>query len=387
MGTFDVGHCGRLLVELRPLPAPRYERRAAAGIGGMCTTMSPMCTAGTTAYPDRVAHVPPGATMAGSPILMPTGSAVPRSAAKVGPGVWEQQVNAGVALHFSFEFDTSRSFAGSITHRSMGDLGMFGVACRRHTVHRRPDDLTRAADAYFLLTLQLAGAKQVTQGGRSATIRAGEFALYDSERPLTLDVGDGYRSVNVRFRKAALGAHDAEAFSELAARTFSTEHGIAPVVWSTILNLGSLAPAHQSAGILLAGSVIDMTATMLRAQAGITGPAGRDDRTRRRLAVQAYIDERLSDPDLRVETIAAACFVSVRHLHALFRDSGHTVAGWIRHRRVEACKRDLANPAARSVPVAAIGARWGFADPSHFGQVFKNTAGVTPAEFRRQALA
>ncbi|MEU5265207.1 helix-turn-helix domain-containing protein [Amycolatopsis sp. NPDC021455] len=325
--------------------------------------------------------------MAGSFSLLPTGSAVPRTAAEVGPGVWEQQVNAGVSLHFSFEFDTSRSFAGSITHRSLGDLGLFGVACRRHTVHRRPEDLTRAGDAYFLLTLQLAGAKQVTQAGRSATLRAGEFALYDSERPLTLDVGDGYRSVNVRFRKAALGAHDAEAFAELAARTFSTEHGIAPVVWSTILNLGSLAPAHQSAGILLAGNVIDMTATMLRAQAGITGPAGRDDRARRRQAVQACIDERLSDPDLRVETIAAACFVSVRHLHALFRDSGHTVAGWIRHRRVEACKRDLANPAARTVPVAAIGARWGFADASHFGQVFKNTAGVTPAEFRRQALA
>jgi len=70
-------------------------------------------------------------------------------------------------------------------------------------------------------------------------------------------------------------------------------------------------------------------------------------------------------------------------LHALFHGSGHTPAGWIRHRRVEACKRDLADPAAGTVPVAAIGARWGFADPSHFGQVFKAATGLTPAEFRR----
>ncbi|MBE8525140.1 helix-turn-helix domain-containing protein [Amycolatopsis sp. H6(2020)] len=321
--------------------------------------------------------------MAGSSILLPTGQAVPRTAAKVGPGVWEQQVNTGVSLRFSFEFDNPNAFAGSITHRAVGELGLFGVACLRHTVHRRPDDLTLAADASFLLTLQLAGTKQLTQGGRSTTLRAGEFALYDSERPLTLDVSDDYRSVNVRFRKAAVGAHDAEAFSHLVARKFSTEHGIAPVVWSTILSLGSLAPAHQSAGILVAGNVLDMTATMLRAHAGVTGPAGRDDRLRRRQAVQAYIDDRLSDPDLRVDTIAAACFVSVRHLHALFHGSGHTVAGWIRHRRVEACKRDLADPAAGTVPVAAIGARWGFADPSHFGQVFKAATGLTPAEFRR----
>ncbi len=325
--------------------------------------------------------------MAGSMSLLPTGRAVPRTAAKVGPGVWEQQVNTGVSLHFSFEFDDPGAFAGSITHRSVGELGMFGVACRRHTVHRRPDDLTLAGDASFLLTLQLAGTKQLTQDGRSATIRAGEFALYDSERPLTLDVSDGYRSVNVRFRKATVGAHDAEAFSHLVARKFSTDHGIAPVVWSAILSLGSLAPGHQSAGILVAGNVLDMTAAMLRAHTGSTGPLERDDRIRRRQAVLAHIDDRLSDPDLRVDTIAAACFVSVRHLHALFDDTGHTVTGWIRHRRVEACKRDLANPAARSVPVAAIGARWGLGGPSHFGQVFKNSTGLTPAEFRRQALA
>jgi AraC-like DNA-binding protein len=325
--------------------------------------------------------------MAGSVSLMPGGRAVPRTAARVGPGDWEQQVNTGVSLHFSFEFDNPRTFAGSITHRSLGELGMFGVACRRHTVHRRPDDLTLAGDASFLLTLQLAGTKQLTQDGRAATLRAGEFALYDSEQPLTLDVSDDYRSVNVRFRKAAVGPHDAEAFSHLVARKFSTDDGIAPVVWSTILSLGSLTPPHQSAGILVAGNVIDMTATMLRAHAGIAGPVERDDRTRRRQAVAAYIDERLPDPDLRVDTIAAAHFVSVRYLHALFRDSGYTVTGWIRHRRVEACKRDLANPAAHAVPVAAIGARWGFGDPSHFGQVFKNTTGITPAEFRRQALA
>lgn len=325
--------------------------------------------------------------MSGSMSLVTTERVVPRTAAEVGTGAWQEQVNSGVSLHFSFEFDDPRHFAGSITHRSMGALGMFGVACRRHTVHRRPDDLTLAGDAYFLLTLQLAGAKQLTQDGRSTTIRAGEFALYDSEQPLTLDVGDDYRSVNVKFRKAAVGAHDAAAFSHLVARKFSTEHGIAPVVWSTILSMGALAPSPRSAGILLAGNVIDMTATMLRAHAGIADPVEHDERTRRRQAVEAYIDERLADPDLRVDSIAAAHFVSVRYLHTLFRDSGHTVAGWIRHRRVEACKRDLANVAAGAVPAAAIGARWGLADPSHFGHVFKNATGSTPAEYRRQALS
>ncbi|MEU8632160.1 helix-turn-helix domain-containing protein [Amycolatopsis sp. NPDC048633] len=325
--------------------------------------------------------------MAGSQTVVATGRAAPRTAAKVRTGVWQEQVNTGVSLHFSFEFADPESFAGTITHRSLGELGMFGVACRRHTVYRRPSDLDLGDDAYFLLTLQLAGDKRVTQDGRSATIRAGEFALYDSERPLRLDVGDGYRSVNVKFRKEILGVHDAESFADLAARKFSTEQGIAPVVWSAILSLGSLGPSSGPDGVLVAGNVIDMTATMLRAQAGITAPDRRDERARRLRAVHAYIDERLPDPDLRVEAIAAAHFVSVRYLHMLFRQSGHTVAAWIRHRRIQACKRDLADPVTRAVPAAAIGARWGFVSASHFGQVFKKATGLTPAEFRERALS
>jgi AraC-like DNA-binding protein len=193
--------------------------------------------------------------------------------------------------------------------------------------------------------------------------------------------------VNVKFRKEILGAHDAGSFSQLVARKFSGEQGIAPVVWSTILSLGSLNPSTGTGAILLAGNVIDMVATMLRSQAGITGPDERDEQARRLRAVQAYIDERLHDPGLRVDAIAAAHFVSVRHLHNLFGHSGHTPAGWIRHRRIEACKRDLADPGARVIPAAAIGARWGFGNASHFGHVFKNATGLTPAEFRERALS
>jgi AraC-like DNA-binding protein len=62
------------------------------------------------------------------------------------------------------------------------------------------------------------------------------------------------------------------------------------------------------------------------------------------------------------------------------------VAGWIRHRRVEECRRDLADPRLRELPVAAVGARWGFATPSHFGAVFKAGTGTSPGEYRDRML-
>ncbi|MEV0798410.1 helix-turn-helix domain-containing protein [Kribbella sp. NPDC050281] len=46
-------------------------------------------------------------------------------------------------------------------------------------------------------------------------------------------------------------------------------------------------------------------------------------------------------------------------------------------------RHDLLDPALRSLPVGAIGARWGFANPSHFSRLFSSTFGVPPVELRR----
>lgn len=57
--------------------------------------------------------------------------------------------------------------------------------------------------------------------------------------------------------------------------------------------------------------------------------------------IHAFIEERLSDPALSPATIAAAHHVSLRYLHKLFESLEATVAGWIRRRRLERCRRDL----------------------------------------------
>jgi transcriptional regulator GlxA family with amidase domain len=58
------------------------------------------------------------------------------------------------------------------------------------------------------------------------------------------------------------------------------------------------------------------------------------------------------------------------------------VAGWIRTRRLERCRRDLLDPAQATRPVAAIAARWGFRSAIHFSRVFRATCDVPPHEYR-----
>jgi AraC-like DNA-binding protein len=104
------------------------------------------------------------------------------------------------------------------------------------------------------------------------------------------------------------------------------------------------------------------------------------------LRIQAYIEERLGDPDLSPRSIAAAHHVSLRALHKLFEGSHTTVADRVRQRRLERARRDLLDPALRHEPVGAIATRWGFSSPTQFSRAFRTAHGVPPGEFRAHWL-
>ncbi|KAB2337046.1 helix-turn-helix transcriptional regulator, partial [Actinomadura rudentiformis] len=68
----------------------------------------------------------------------------------------------------------------------------------------------------------------------------------------------------------------------------------------------------------------------------------------------------------------------------MFHAEGHTVAGWIRERRLEQCRRNLADPRLAARSIHAIAARWGFTSPAHFSQAFRTAYGLSPRQFRHQ---
>jgi AraC-like DNA-binding protein len=75
---------------------------------------------------------------------------------------------------------------------------------------------------------------------------------------------------------------------------------------------------------------------------------------------------------------------STRQVVAHLDDYGAAgVAGWIRRRRLERCRRDLLDPALRAQPVGVIAARWGLTEPAHFSRLFRAAYGVPPVAYRR----
>jgi AraC-like DNA-binding protein len=105
------------------------------------------------------------------------------------------------------------------------------------------------------------------------------------------------------------------------------------------------------------------------------------------LRAHAYAKAHLGDPSLAPGDIASAVHVSKRYLHKLFEDDGSTVSGWIRQRRLEGCRRDLADPLCDGETVTSIGGRWGLTNSAHLSRLFRDAYGVSPTEYRAERLS
>lgn len=121
-------------------------------------------------------------------------------------------------------------------------------------------------------------------------------------------------------------------------------------------------PAWRRAVMISAGTD-RAVGTLLAEQAGADRSTEEDGLGVLAQRLLAYVEERLADPGLSPEGIAAAHRISRRCPHKLLAAQGHTVSGWIREQRLDRCRRDLADPAMDHLPVGAIGGRCGLFRP------------------------
>jgi AraC-like DNA-binding protein len=75
--------------------------------------------------------------------------------------------------------------------------------------------------------------------------------------------------------------------------------------------------------------------------------------------ISHYIDRHLGDPDLTIDRMAQALNCSKRHLYNAVADDEETLAAMIQRRRLEACLRDLRQPAHAQRSVTDIALSWG----------------------------
>lgn len=271
-------------------------------------------------------------------------------------------------------------FNGRLITQPVGQTLISDVCGSAMQVSRTSRSIAANDPGWLKLGLQLRGYSVVSQDDREAALTPGDFAIYDTSRPYDLYFDSSFRMLVVMF-PAHLLQLDPRTVSSLTASRVSGRKGLGALTSNFLSSLGKELVDGQAPGQIpvsdAALGLITATFAERAGNGGPTTPAGV-----LRLQIESYIASHLGDPDLTVTSVAAAHNISVRRLQKVFEEQGDTVSGWIRRRRLEQCRKDLANPSMRRRPVAAVGMHWGFSDASSFSRAFKTAFGFTPAEYR-----
>ena len=277
---------------------------------------------------------------------------------------------------------------GEIAARPLGSVTVGRVLTSTpHSVHRTPRLIRRDSPELYRVVLVMSGRARLRQGDRVAQLDRNMFAIYDFTRPYDLVYDSAVQLAVFSFRHDML-ALPVDSVRHVIAVPITPDDGAgalaAPLLGRVTSDLESYRPASAAR---LSSVVMNLVSTAVAERADRAGllPAESLQCTLL-LSIHAFIERHLGDADLDPGIVAAAHHVSVRHLHRLFARQNTTVAAWIRRRRLERCRTDLADPALHSAPVSAIAARWGLPDSAHFSRLFRQAHGMPPAEYRRACL-
>ena len=271
-------------------------------------------------------------------------------------------------------------FECRLDSHSVGMVQISTIKATPHAVVRTPAAARHSEEAYFKLGLQMSGNARLEQDGRQASLNPGDFAIYDTTRPYRLEFLNDYHIMVVMFPRSLLRI-SARQVDHITARSVSGRTGLGALLSPVLVGLERDLDAGSKAGAHLSDAVIDLIAACFSPDDEHTGQTA--SRRGQLIAnIRAHVEANLSDPGLDVASIAAAHHISTSYLQKLFASESISVAAFIRERRLDQCRRDLADPANAQRSAASIAAHWAFHDASHFSRLFRNTYGMTPGDCR-----
>lgn len=295
-----------------------------------------------------------------------------------------QEVFDRTHFHWSLKRPGSDPYQALVRRRSVQDYVFTDIVCDAIAGFRTIEDVKRGEDQYFCLLYFDEGRCRLGQGRNDCIVERDRIAIWDSTRPAMFDSATALKqhSILIPHRMARTIVPGIE---DMCGLSVDGSAGLGAIL------LSHLRQIHATIDTI---DLCDRPA-VLRATVELVAAAFRPDPERlqgsafRRALlhrVQDHIVAHLDDPALSAASVAAAFRFSPRYLHRLFEEFDVTVGSWIRGRRLEASRSDLASGAMAGYSITQIAMRHGFADASHFSHVFKDAFGLSPRDYRRQAM-
>lgn len=258
--------------------------------------------------------------------------------------------------------------------------------CRR--VRRTQERIRNSDEDDFLVLLQREGSAMVQQDGRTAILHPGDFVFHACSRPYELHFDQPGHHLNVlRLSRSQLENHIGD-LDELTAMTVSRQEVTGRLLLSMIDTLHRDADQlHPSSAPGVSDAITSIIGAGLRSLPKANLRKNSNLRAYHLTRIKAHVQKHLRDPDLSVASIASAMQLSPDHVCKLFRGEPAPLSRLIWQMRLDACRRDLADPRQATRSVSDIAFSWGFNDAAHFSRSFRELQGMSPREWRNQELS
>ncbi|MFG6511309.1 MULTISPECIES: helix-turn-helix domain-containing protein [unclassified Sulfitobacter] len=276
-----------------------------------------------------------------------------------------------------------QSFSGDLNTWNLGIVGLSQMRCDGILYKRHKRHFLDEVESSLLITIPRLGTVGFDQNARQAKCSPGEFLVERGDLPyefwheqtnelLVLKVS----SESVRAR---IGPTD-----RLGALSFDGTAGVAiyflDTVKTTALHVDLL---DEQARAAAGKHILDLLCLSIRKDDRVLDSETSTIRAAHLHRAEQFIRNNLFNENLSSSLVAEACNVSQRYLQQLFSESGRSVSGFIREKRLVRAREDLS--VVGPITIAEIAHRWGFSDQSQFNKAYRAQFGCTPTETRKAA--
>lgn len=291
------------------------------------------------------------------------------------------EVIASTYFPLDLRFGERDRFNGDLAVWSLGSVSLSRLKSQPLSYERRSQHLQIEREEQYLVTVPALSDVCFHQCGADIRCKPGGFILERGHEPYVFNHAEANDLWVLKVPGEALRGR-IRAPDRFSTLQFDATNGVG-ALFADMLHLipgryeQMTAEAHASVGLQLA----DLLVLALRSDERTLLSGTSAVREAHLARVEQYVRQNLGDPRLGPETVAAACGISVRYLHDLFRDTDKSLGTWIREQRLLAAKQVLEDRTNRQT-IADIAYRWGFADHAQFSRLFRSAFEISPSECR-----
>lgn len=300
-------------------------------------------------------------------------------------GFW-REVISNAYFNLQLNFRDSSSFRGTLESWDLGLISLSRLHC--NALHyRRLRQHCQVKAPELLVTVPQHSAVEFTQMGRNTRCVPGQFLLEHSNEPYEFSHAEHNDMWVLKLPDAALKARVGNT-DRFCAQHFDTTAGMGKLFSDYLQLITRHCDRGQSpeALSLMGMQLVELLGLALKEAPSVLQSSLSVVRAAHLARIEAYVRRRLADDRLDPETIASENSISLRYLHDLFKDTGQTVAQWVRDLRLQTAYEQLTGASAAH-SIAQIAYACGFSDQTQFSHAFKRRYGASPREVLRKIVA